>query len=275
MGKIIDGEKIADGIIEKIKKKTKGTRLKLSVVLVGKDPASLSYISQKEKAALKAGIGFSLYQFPKNTKKEKLIKEIERISKDCSGLIVQLPLPFKDCDQEVLNSVPEEKDIDILSEKRLGRFYTGDFYLLPPVVGAFSHITKKEKINLKGKRIAIIGSGRLVGKPLSVWLMAQGATISVVNKSTDDISFFTRKADIVISGVGKQGLIKRDMVKKGVIAIDAGSSFEKGKIRGDFDKSVYSKASFYTPVPGGVGPITTTRLVENLVKLNNYGLPYL
>ncbi len=270
MAETIDGKKIADGIIKRIRLEIKKNKLKprMSAILAGNNQSSFSYISQKEKAAKKAGIDFSLYCFPGNIEKEDLIKKIKKISRHSSGTIIQLPLPGRLKTQDILNALPEEKDIDVLSEKRLGKFYSGNFSLLPPVVGAFSCIVKEKKIKLKGANITIVGSGRLVGKPLAVWLMAMGASVSIINKFTENPLFFTRKADIVVSGAGQQGIIKASMLKKGVIAVDAGSSFEKGKIKGDFDESAYKKASLITPVPGGVGPITTACLIENLIKIN-------
>jgi len=190
---------------------------------------------------------------------------------DISGVVIQLPLPesLQNNDQEILNIVPQEKDIDILSEENLGKFYTGNLSVLPPVVGAISHLLNSYKISVKGKDILLVGAGRLVGFPLAIWLLKQKATVSVINEFTEDASFFLKKADIVISGVGKPNLIKGSMVKNGVVIIDAGTSLRKGKLKGDVDfKSVSKKASHIAPVPGGVGPLTVAYLLENLVKLN-------
>jgi len=270
---ILDGKKIAHEIVSDFKESIRGLDLKLSVVLVGDNPVSLSYISQKKKIALEAGISFEVYRFDKNIIFTNLLEEIREIISKSSGVIIQLPLPSKFNTQELLNLIPREKDIDLLSANSLGNFYTGDFSVLPPVVGAISYIFSKNNIDLKGKNVAVIGAGRLVGKPLALWLMSSGATISVLNKKTKNMSFFIKNADIIISGTGQADLINGDMVKVGVIAIDAGSSIEDGKISGDFNKkSIIPKASLFSTVPGGVGPITIACLLENLVKLNNtYG----
>ncbi len=270
---ILDGRKIADEILAEVREMVNkdNLSLKLSVVLVGDNKVSLSYISQKKESCIKTGIDFDLYQFDKDISQDDLRKEIERINENSSGVIIQLPLPLSLNGQEVLNMIPKEKDIDILSEIRLGKFYAGDFDLLPPVVGAISHVFSKEEISLKDKYVVLIGSGKLVGKPLSIWLMAQGATISVLNKGTKDISSFIKEADIVISGAGSSNLIKGEMVKEGSIAIDAGSSIEVGRVSGDFEKeTVTKKTSLFLPVPGGIGPITTACLIDNLVKLNKF-----
>ena len=155
-----------------------------------------------------------------------------------------------------------------MSEINSNKFYGGDFSVLPPVVGAVNYIFKENKISVKGKNVVLVGYGRLVGKPLFFWLTFRGAIVLVVNKTISGVSLSTPKADILISGVGKPNLIKESMIKKGVIAVDVGSGFQEGKIVGDFDKSVFKKASIITPVPGGVGPVTTACLIENLVKLN-------
>ncbi len=274
MNKIIDGRTISENIIGRVKKEIekKGLNLKLGAVLVGDNPISLSYISQKEKICRKVGISFSLYKISERIKENDLIDKIFAVFSECSGLIVQLPLPKNIDTQLILNAVPPEKDIDLLSAKSLGKFYAGDFSILPPVVSAIEYIFKKERISLKGKNVAIIGSGKLVGKPLAVWMMARKATLSVINEFTDDISFYTKKADIVISGVGKPNLIKGKMIKKGAIVIDAGSSVEDGRLKGDIHlESVLKKGAIVSPVPGGVGPITTACLLENLIKMQSNG----
>jgi len=140
---------------------------------------------------------------------------------------------------------------------------------VPPVVGAVSHFFKKYKISLAGKNVVLIGAGRLVGFPLSLWLFREKATVSIVNKFTKDMSFFTKKADIIISGVGKPQFIKGNMIKKGAVAIDVGVSLKNGKLFGDFHfGTVAKKAKYVTPVPGGVGPVTIACLLENLIALN-------
>jgi methylenetetrahydrofolate dehydrogenase (NADP+) / methenyltetrahydrofolate cyclohydrolase len=268
MSRKIDGLEIAREVQEKNQKKIKRNKLdlRLAVVFIGNDKVSLSYIAQKRKAAEEAGVQFSLYRFPLKAKKQEVIKKIKKISESYSGVIVQLPL--KKDEQEILDSVPENKDIDVLSSKRLGRFYTADFSLLPPVVGAVKKILEKEKVNLQGKKVAVIGSGKLVGKPLAVWLMHQKATVFLINEFTENKKLLIHQADIVVSGVGCPGLIKAEMIKNQAIIIDAGSCFKGNKIQGDFSPKAFSKASLYTPVPKGVGPITAACLVENLIRIN-------
>jgi methylenetetrahydrofolate dehydrogenase (NADP+)/methenyltetrahydrofolate cyclohydrolase len=270
---ILDGKKLSEKILNGLEKEIKGRRLKIKVaaVLVGKSQVSEIYIKKKEKACREVGIDFMLFHFPEKISGQELEKEIGKISKDktISGVIVQLPLPKTINTQDMLNLIPPEKDIDVLSEITLGRFSRGTLPILPPVVSGVHHFLKEYKIETKGKNILIIGAGRLVGYPLAIWFLQQNATVSVLNKYTKNTESFTKKADILISGVGKPNLIRGNMIKKGVVAIDAGTSVESGKLSGDINfKEVSKKASYITPVPGGVGPMTVACLLENLVRLN-------
>jgi len=270
---LLDGKKIAERILGNLKKEIKKRKLKLrlAVVQVGENPVSKIFISQKKKACERVGIDFKLCKLPAKISVAELKKEIEKITKNPadSGVIIQLPLPEKFLPEEFLNLIPEEKDIDVLSEKSLGKFYQGTLKILPPTVQGILYFFKNYKIELKGKNVVIVGAGRLVGNPLALRLLREKATISVLNEFTKDTPSFIKKADILISGVGKPDLITGRMVKKGVVVIDAGTSVKKGKLMGDVDfKSVSKKASYITPVPGGVGPMTVACLIENLVKFN-------
>lgn len=271
--KILDGKKLSEEILANLKKEVKNRhlKLKLAVVLVGGDPVSRIFINQKRKACEKVGINFELFRFLVEIGSLSLKKEIEKIvcSPGNSGVIIQLPLPKKFNTEEFLNLIPGEKDVDVLSEASLGKFCQGALRILPPTVAGILRLLEYYKISLKGKNIVIVGAGRLVGFPLALQLLKEKATVSVLNEWTRDTIFFTKKADILISGVGQANLIKGNMVKKGAVVIDAGSSIESGKSVGDVDfKSVSKKASYITPVPGGVGPMTVACLLENLVKIN-------
>jgi len=270
--KILDGKKLAERILTNLKNKIKKAKLRLTlaVVLVGDNPVSKIFINQKKIACEKTGIAFRLYKFSVKIKPQKLKNEIKKIVKNPvnSGIIIQLPLPGKFIPEDFLNLIPEEKDIDCLSEKSLGKFYQGVLPILPPTVAGILYLLRNYHINVKGKNTVILGAGRLVGFPLALQLLREKATVSVLNEFTKDALSFTKKADILISGVGKPNLIKEKMVKKGAIVVDAGTSFKKGKLVGDVDfKSVSKKASYITPVPGGVGPMTVAFLIENLILL--------
>ena len=271
--KILDGKKLADKILLNLKKEIKKNNLKLrlAVVSLGKDKVSEVYLKIKERTAKKIGVDFKLYRFEKNINKKELTQEIRKIvaNKRNSGVIIQLPLPKKFSADDFLNLIPFNKDVDLLSFESLGKFYQGISEILPPTVSAVSKLFREYRINLKGKNIVLLGSGRLVGKPLAVYFINQGATVLVLNKETNKVSDFTKKADILISGTGQPGLVKGKMIKKGAIVIDVGTKWLNGKVRGDVDlKSVTKKVSFLAPVPGGLGPLTVACLFENLIKLN-------
>jgi methylenetetrahydrofolate dehydrogenase (NADP+) / methenyltetrahydrofolate cyclohydrolase len=269
---LLNGQKIADKILDNLKKEIKDRRLKLklAVVLIGQDAASLTFIKKKQQAAKKIGVGFSFYKFSEQILAEELKQEIKKIVDDpeVSGVVIQLPLPKNIDTAEILNLVPLKKDPDVLATVSFEKFKLGDLDILPPTVGAINYLLKEYQIDLRGKNIVLVGAGRLVGKPLAAWFGLQGVDFSILDKTTVDIQSFTQKADILISGVGKHSLIKGEMIKEGAIVFDAGTTKENGKTVGDIDfKSVAEKAGYVTPVLGGIGPLTVACLLENLVKL--------
>ncbi|MFA6190600.1 MAG: bifunctional 5,10-methylenetetrahydrofolate dehydrogenase/5,10-methenyltetrahydrofolate cyclohydrolase [Candidatus Staskawiczbacteria bacterium] len=270
---ILDGKKLSEEILNEIKKEflTRNQKMRLDIILVGDNYSSEVFARRKGMACSFIGIDFSLHRLPKDISIIEFKKTVEGISRDpcVFGIVIQLPLPAEINKQEVFDLIPPNKDVDILSTYNLGKFYTGNPSFIPPVVGAVSHFFKKYKITLEKKNVVLVGAGRLVGFPLSLWLFRKKATVSIVNEFTKDISFYTKKADIIISGVGKPKFIKGNMVKKGVIVIDVGVSLVGKKLFGDFDfETISKKARYITPVPGGVGPMTIACLLENFVVLN-------
>ena len=269
---IIDGRKIAEEIKSdlKIEVANLNKKLRLAVVYVGDNSASAKFIERKKKFGDEIGIDVRVYKFPKDISTNQLRKKIAEIVhiKQNTGVIIQLPLPPQINTQYILNSVPTEKDPDMLSARSIGNFATGKADILPPVVCAIKAIFEKYKIDYKNKFIVLLGAGNLVGKPAAIWLLNEKATFNVVRSKTQNPEEFLKKADIIISGIGKPKFITGDMVKDGVIIIDAGTSESEGKLSGDADfDSVSVKASHITPVPGGVGPITVAMLFQNLVNL--------
>lgn len=269
---ILDGEKLSKKILSdlKIRIEEKKLRLKIAVVLVGDSDVSKSYITKKREACEKIGIEFYLLDFPADISQEDIEKEITKLAADnsVSGIVVQLPIPKHLNTTEVLNLIPKEKDIDILSETAGKEFSAGNLIIFPPVVGAIKLLFEEYNISLENKKIVVIGKGRLVGKPIAAWLSNQKCDFEVLDRNTEDIASVTKEADIIISGAGTPSLITNEMVKDGAVLIDAGTSSEDGKVVGDIDKSAYEKASFVSPVPGGVGPMTIACLVKNVVSLN-------
>jgi methylenetetrahydrofolate dehydrogenase (NADP+)/methenyltetrahydrofolate cyclohydrolase len=271
---IIDGKKIS----EEIKNTLNGKGLKLAIVAVAPDEASKKFIERKIKFAEDIGAETRFYELPQDISTSQLRQKMAEIShiKENDGVILQLPLPPQIKTQYVLNGIIVNKDVDVLSSRAFGDFATGHSKILPPVVGAIKIIFEKYNVDIKNKNIVVVGAGRLVGKPAATWLINQGATVSVLNEFTSDISEFTKKADIVITGVGKPNLITSEMVKDGVIIIDAGTTTKPGFVAtkpgfvgvGDVDPAVAEKASLFTPVPGGLGPLTVALVFKNLIELN-------
>lgn len=270
---ILDGkklsEKILDGIKEKISQMPKKPRL--AVVLVGENPVSLKYIKQKENACKKIGADFILYNFPESVTSKKLREELNNIIKSPlnTGIIIQLPLPQHVNKQYILDAVPHQKDVDVLSSSSLGKFYTGKSGIISPTTGGIARLLEEYKIEMKGKIVVIVGAGSLVGKPFGILALQRGATVVLCNEFTKNIADFTKKADILISATGKPDLISGKMIKKGVVLVDAGFSTVDNTIKGDINfESASKKSSYITPVPGGVGPMTVAFLLCNLIKLN-------
>ena len=252
---LIDGKKIAEEIKNSLREEILkfGKKLKLAIVQVGDNSVSKKFIEKKVKFAEKIGVETELFNLPAEISTEELRKKITEIcfAKENNGVILQLPLPKQIDTQCVLDAIPANKDIDVLSSNKNK--------ILPPLVGVIKTIFEKYNIEPVGKNIVVIGRGILVGKPIANWLIDEGVTVSVLNSKTINPSDYTLMADIIISGVGKPDLIKSDMVKEGVIIID---------VAGDVEPAVAEKASLFTPILGGVGPITVAMLFKNLVELN-------
>jgi methylenetetrahydrofolate dehydrogenase (NADP+) / methenyltetrahydrofolate cyclohydrolase len=280
MVQILSGESLARRVLLNLKKKRR-KNLSLAVVQVGDNLVSLKYIAEKEKVAKDLGIGFRLMLYPATISQTAVARDMKKLGKDkkVSGIIVQLPLPKHLDMQRILDLIPPGKDVDVLSSSSFMEFVFGTFPVLPPTVAAISLLLKKAlrldsgpsaKKKLEGTQVAVVGAGRLVGLPVSLWLAQQGAVVSLVQKGTRNATQLIKKADIVISGVGKAKLITGSMIKKGAVVIDAGTSVESGKTAGDVDfKSVAKKAGYLSPVPGGVGPLTVVCLLANLIELAN------
>lgn len=281
MSNIIDGKKIASKIEKEAAKqvvflKKKGITPKLAVVLVGQDKASLTYINRKNQAAARVGVDFTLHQFPKNITKEDLVMAVKEIQKDpkLTGLIIQLPLPERLYKSEVLNAINPAIDVDCLTDANIGKLVMKTNLIEPPTPWAVIKTLKEIRFNLVGKNATIVGAGALVGKPLSIMLVNELASVTTCNSHTKNLKNKCLEADVVISAVGKQNLITADMIKKGAVVIDTGIVYVNGKMQGDVDFiPVSKKSSYITPTPGGIGPITVAKLLLNTVtcakKLNN------
>lgn len=271
---LLDGKKLSQKILDEIKKEVAGTaaKLRLAVVMVGENAVIQKFVAQKKKVADSVGIEVRIYAFPGDITTNELRKKLSEIvhEKKNTGVIVQLPLPDHINTQYILNSVTPEKDVDMLSARSLGNFVVGKSSIISPVAGSVKFFFDSYEIPYRGKNIIIAGAGNLVGRPLTLWLLSEKATFSVINKDTPDPVSFFKTADIIISGMGQPNFIKGDMVKEGVVIIDAGTSESGGKLVGDVEfASVALKASYITPVPGGVGPVAIAILLCNLLALSS------
>lgn len=275
---IIDGKEIAKKIIDELKSKKGEWQDKfLGALLVGDDPASVNFLNQKKKAAEELGISFRLNRAPGKVTTDDLRAEIGMLSrpKNCGGFIVQLPIPEGINRHYVLNAIPKEKDVDCLSEQALGAFYTGRGKVAPPAVEALNEIlewrTKNGEFpNLRDLKVVLIGAGFLIGKPLGFWLQNRVGELTVLDNTVKDVHVKLSDADVVVSGTGVPKLFSAVDLKLGALVVDFGYGREGDKISGDFDVSGSDdKKIFYTPTPGGTGPVLVAKLFENFWKLNS------
>lgn len=269
---IVDGKAIAEKIKSSLKEEISKSKkkIRLAVLKVGDDSVMTKYLEVKKKFAEAIGVNVRIYEVPADISNNKLREKLSEIVhiEENTGVIVQLPLPVAINMQYILDAIIPNKDPDMLSSRSLGKFSTGKSRIFPPVVGAIKTIFDENKIELKGKNAVVVGAGRLVGKPVATWLVGEGTTVSVIDENTKHPGDYTRKADIIISGVGKPKIIKSDMVKDGVIVIDCGTSESSGQVLGDVDPDISKRASLFAPVPGGVGPVTIAVLFRNLIELS-------
>lgn len=241
----------------------------LAVIIVGKNPASEIYVNNKKKSCAELGIKSLEYALPEETTEEELLSLIEKLNVDgeVDGILCQLPLPEHICEKNVINAISPEKDVDAFHPTNVGHIMIGDYAFLPCTPAGVMEFLEEYKIDVSGKNCVVLGRSNIVGKPMTMLLVKANATVTVCHSKTSDISEFTKKADLIVSAVGKPKLITADMVKEGAVIIDVAiNRLENGKICGDVDfENVKDKASYITPVPGGVGPMTIATLMKNTV----------
>jgi methylenetetrahydrofolate dehydrogenase (NADP+)/methenyltetrahydrofolate cyclohydrolase len=265
---IVDGKKIAAEMEKEIVERLADlAQKKLCFIIFGSDPASLQFVKRKTAVAERLGIRVKILQQPENISTEDAISVVQKAAEEnCDGIVVQLPLPAGLDTEKILDSVPENLDIDLLGHNAKEKYTSGKSKKLPPVARAVKNILDFYNIDLVGKKIVIIGNGRLVGEPVATMLRLQKLPFIIIDKNTNEKERFAQVAlaDVIISGVGFPNLVKPEMIKDGVILIDAGTSEQNGKLVGDIDQACAEKASLLTPVPGGVGPVTVMSLFANL-----------
>lgn len=275
MAQILDGKALAAKIKDEVRVeiselKQKGIFPKLAVILVGDDPASQVYVKSKSRDCEEVGIISENINLPKETSREELIGIINRLNADpdTNGILVQLPLPKGLNDSEIIQLVSPEKDVDAFSYYNVGRIMSGDYSFVPCTPAGCLELIKLSGVQIEGKKCVVIGRSNIVGKPMAMLLMQNNGTVTVCHSRTKDIKSITLDADIIVVAIGKEGFLTGDMVKEGAVVIDVGiNRCPDGKLRGDahFD-SCAQKASFITPVPGGVGPMTRVMLLKNTVN---------
>lgn len=270
---LLDGREASKALLESLKPKVKELDPKLVIVQVGEDPASASYIRQKEKSCEKVGMRSEHKHLPEEMSFKDLMAVIDELNSDddVTGFIVQLPLPgdLQKHVPQVIRAIDPKKDVDGFGAYNLGKmFLSTEFEHLPPATpSGIIALLEHYKIDVAGKNAVILGRSNIVGKPLAVMLLNRNATVTICHSKTDDITRHTSVADILVAAVGKPKMVTADMVKEGAVVIDVGMSRTEEGLVGDVDfEAVKEKASAITPVPGGVGPMTVASLIRNCAK---------
>ncbi|MBA8778091.1 bifunctional methylenetetrahydrofolate dehydrogenase/methenyltetrahydrofolate cyclohydrolase FolD [Staphylococcus schleiferi subsp. coagulans] len=270
--KILDGKQIAkdyrQGLQDEVEKlKAQGYTPKLSVILVGNDGASQSYVRSKKKAAEKIGMISEVIHLDEDTSEADVLKELDRLNQDdsVSGILVQVPLPKQVDEQKVLDAIDPAKDVDGFHPINIGRLYLDEAKLIPCTPLGVMELLKHADIDIEGKNAVVIGRSHIVGQPVAKLLIQQNATVTVLHSRSQNISEHLKQADVIVSAVGRPGMVTRDDVKAGAVVIDVGNTpDENGKLKGDVEyDEVKEIAGAITPVPGGVGPMTITMVLNN------------
>ena len=271
MEKIINGKEISKKIKEEIKKEVGGfpSKPSLVVIQVGNDEASNIYINTKKKACIEVGIKVYHLKYNENVAEEFLIEKIKKLNNDqkIDGILLQLPLPQNLNATKIIKHIDPSKDVDGLTSANIGKLMNNSNGLIPCTPLGIMELLKAYDVKIEGKHVVIVGRSTLIGKPLISLFLNNNATITICHSKTKNLSEYTKQADILVVAVGKKHLINRNMIKEGVIIIDVGINRVANKLYGDVDFSnVLDKVSLITPVPGGVGPMTVTMLLKNVVN---------
>ena len=274
MATIIDGKLVSAAVKKSVADevnvlKEKGITPGLAVIIVGDDPASRVYVNNKKKACAEVGFYSEEYALPADTTMQELLEVIDVLNKrvDINGILCQLPLPKHLDEKAVIDYIDSKKDVDAFSPVNVGKIMIGDYDFLPCTPAGVMELLSYYNIEVEGKECVVIGRSNIVGKPMSMLLLHKNGTVTVCHSRTKNLKEVTLRADILVAAVGKAEFVTADMVKQGAVVIDVGMNRKDGKLCGDvkFDE-VSEKASFITPVPGGVGPMTIGMLMKNTLK---------
>ena len=273
MATIIDGKAVSAKIREEIKaesaafEKETGIKPGLAVIIVGEDPASQIYVRNKGKACEEVGFYSEIHRLPEETTKEQLLELVHNLNKNdkIHGILVQSPLPKHLDEALIVNNIDYNKDVDAFHPVNVGKIMIGDYNFLPCTPAGVMELLKAYDIDVCGKEVAVVGRSNIVGKPQAMLMLHANATVTICHSRTKNLSEVLRRADVVVMAIGKAKFLKADMIKDGAVVIDVGMDRdENGKLCGDVDfDECEKKASFITPVPGGVGPMTITMLMKN------------
>lgn len=268
-GKMVSA-KVRGSILEEVNGlKEKGVRPGLAVIIVGEDPASKVYVRNKERACEECGFYSEKYALPEETTQEELLGLIDELNHNphIDGILCQLPVPKHIDEQAIIDAISPEKDVDAFHPINVGKIMVGNFDFLPCTPAGVMQLLEEYDIDPNGKNCVVIGRSNIVGKPMAMLLLHKNGTVTICHSRTKNLKEVCAKADILVAAVGKADFVTADMVKEGAVVIDVGMNRKDGKLCGDvaFDE-VNEKASYLTPVPGGVGPMTITMLMKNTLK---------
>ena len=274
---ILDGLATSKAIREEVKSEVErfvaetGVKPHLAVVIVGEDPASKVYVNMKKKAALSVGMLSTVHELPENSTQQQVVEIVRQLSDDPNihGVMVQHPVPEHLNELEILSAVAREKDVDGISRESLGSLVTGDPLFIAATPAGIIELLDRYNIPIQGQHAVVVGRSIILGKPVALYLLNRNATVTICHSRTRDLAEMTLQADILVAAVGKPEMITGDMIKEGAVVIDAGYNKVEGRDKdvGDVEfESASQKASWITPVPGGVGPMTIAMLLKNTMK---------
>ena len=273
MSKIIDGKAVSQSVKDRIKeqaaqlKEKYGVTAGLAVIIVGDDPASRIYVNNKKKACEYVGFDSYEYALPEETTESELLELINKLNNDdrIDGILCQLPLPKHIDENVIINNIAPNKDVDAFHPVNVGKIMIGDYSFLPCTPAGVMELIASTGVDVKGKECVVVGRSNIVGKPMCMLLLHKSGTVTICHSKTKDLKAECKRADILVAAVGVPNLIKGDMIKEGAVVIDVGMNrLDNGKLCGDVEFETASKAASYiTPVPGGVGPMTIAMLMQN------------
>ncbi len=281
MSKLISGKEVSLKVKNQVAEETaelkkQGITPGLAVIIVGNDPASRVYVNSKKKACAEVGFNSYEYALPEETTQEELLELVQKLNNDnnVNGILCQLPLPKHIEENAIINAIKAEKDVDAFHPFNVGKIMIGEYAFLPCTPAGVMELIDSTGVEISGKSCVVIGRSNIVGKPMAMLLLHRSGTVTICHSKTQNLQEICRNADILVAAVGRANFVTEDMVKDGAVVIDVGMNrLENGKLCGDVDfENVEKKASFITPVPGGVGPMTIAMLMKNTLtaaKMHN------